>query len=155
MPFKGLPADLGEVFFEKMYGSYYISEKAKELGYREEFYTFPGAGHAPHCDENNVPNEKFYFIEDKMTDFFFRELLPETPAISRTAPQRYRLDVAPGGILHWKAYGGIILGASGNEVRVVWLRDAPVRKLVAAGRTANGAAFEAVGNENGTDALRH
>lgn len=60
-----------KVFFNKMYGSSSIVEYAKRQGAKAQLYTFRGFRHAPHINKKTKQfNENFYFIQDKMTEFF-------------------------------------------------------------------------------------
>jgi hypothetical protein len=56
-----------------MHGSYSIVKYAQSHGQKAKLYTFEGYGHSPHRDpDTKALNRNFYFIQDKMTDFFFQ-----------------------------------------------------------------------------------
>lgn len=144
VPFKDLKLPISKVFFNKMYGSKPIHEKAKKLGYRQELHTFNKCGHAPHVDENNQPTDKFYFIQEKMTDFFYKEFVPAEPQLRKISEQNYEL--AADGVIacSWKIVGGLILQTQGKRARVVWFADAPQHQLICIARLANGAVVKGV-----------
>ena len=73
-PFKAI-GEFQKVFFDEMYGSSLIHQKAKELGIRSELHTFHGQGHTLHLDENRKLNKNFYTIQNKIVDFFYDELI--------------------------------------------------------------------------------
>ena len=83
-----------KVFFDEMYGSYYINQKANELGIRSKLYMFEGEGHALHLDENRNLNENFYIIQNEMTDFFYEEINPCPAYINqdKNDVQSYTID---------------------------------------------------------------
>lgn len=142
VPFKDIKLHISNLFFNKMYGSKPIHERAKKLGYREELHTFKGCGHAPHVDDHNQPNEKFYFIQEKTTDFFYKEFGSEEVQIKATDGQRFTLNTKEVQTCSWRITGGLILSSSGTSVRAVWLPDAKERVLECTGRLQNGAGFQ-------------
>ena len=142
VPFKDIKLHISNLFFNKMYGSKPIHERAKKLGYREELHIFKGCGHAPHVDDHNQPNEKFYFIQEKTTDFFYKEFGSEDVQIKAAGGQRFTLNTQEVQTCCWRITGGLILSSSGTSVRAVWLPDAKERKLECTGRLKNGAGFQ-------------
>lgn len=147
VPFKDIELGVSKLFFEKMYGSAAIHRKAKQLGYRQELHTFPGAGHAPHVDKNDNPTEKFWFIQKEMTDFFFKEFIPHEITILTPRPQYYTIIVNNPSQVYWKAEGGIILSSNINAAHVVWLKNSPKHVLYVSGYLENGATFTASLNQ--------
>lgn len=142
-PMAFLKSDVNELFFDKMYGSAAIHRQAKKLKYREKLYTFDNAGHAPHVDENNQPNDKFWFIQDKMTQFFYEEFVPASMKLADMGNHYFGLLGAPEiDQLYWKIEGGFILGEKSDQVRVIWRQDAPTHRLSVSGKLKNGAAVE-------------
>lgn len=139
MPFQDLKLGVNKLFFDKMYGSAPIHRKAKELGYREELHTLENCCHAPHVDAGNQVNEKFWFIQEKTTDFFFKEFLPEEVEIQSVGSQWYEVNVPEIVPLTWAVDGGIILEQKGNKVRVAWLRYSSAYVLKCSGKLSNGA----------------
>ena len=147
VPFKDIKLNISNLFFNKMYGSKSIHERAKKLGYREELHTFPGCGHAPHVDANNQPNEKFYFIQEKTTNFFYKEFGSEDVSIQYAGGQRFALNNPNVTSCYWRITGGLILSTNKGSVRAVWLPDAREHKLECVGRLENGAGFSAIYDE--------
>lgn len=143
VPFKDIKLGVSKIFFNKMYGSQPIHQRAKQLGYREELHTFNGCGHAPHVDENNKPTDKFYYIQEKMADFFYKEFVPEEPSIKHDGGQDYTANGGNFDKCYWRITGGFILSQNGSSVKVVWLKDAPCSKLEMSGCLLNGANVEA------------
>lgn len=140
IPFSDTKVKIGGLFFGQMYGSAAIHRQAQKLGYRSEFYTFEGAGHAPHVDKDNMPKQEFYFIQSHIRDFFFREFVPQAAGIRRVPgePQWFRVDGENISKVFWKAEGGFILQTQGNSARVVFMADSP-HKLHASVLWENGA----------------
>lgn len=141
IPFSDMKVKVGNLFFGKMYGSASIHRKARQLGYRNEFHTFKGAGHAPHVDKNNQLTPEFYFIQEHITDFFYGEFVPPATAVRSepASPQWFRLDGEGLADVRWKVEGGFIIDASDNGARVVFVEGIP-HELRASALWKNGAA---------------
>ena len=141
IPFSDMKVKVGNLFFNMMYGSASIHRKARQLGYRNEFHTFKGAGHAPHVDKNDQPTPEFHFIQEHVTNFFYGEFVPPATAVKRESgrPQWFRLDGEGLADVQWQVMGGFILNADGNRVRVVFVEGIP-HKLRASALWKNGAA---------------
>lgn len=144
-PFKAI-GELQKVFFNKMYGSKYIHERALELGIRSELHTFSGHGHTLHLDENRDINENFYTIQNEIVDFFYEELTPNTANIiqSSTDAQMFMIDKT--GVLScdWNVVGGISIEESDGMIRASWFDDELLHELRVSGVYDNGATFEDV-----------
>lgn len=138
LPFQDVKLGLNKFFFNKMYGSTCISQKAQELGYNEEMHLLRGSGHAPHVNKQNQPTDIFYFIQDKTTNFFFREINPQKVPISKSEEQIYRLGYYNIVGTYWKATGGIVLRHNNSSARIVWLSDAPEHILEVSSYLKNG-----------------
>ena len=140
IPFSDMKVKIGNLFFNKMYGSASIHRKAQQMGYRSELHTFKGAGHAPHVDKNNQPTQEFYFIKDHITDFFYGEFVPPTTSVRREPgrPQWYRLGADGLKDVRWKVEGGFIIKEEGARVRVVFVEGVP-HSLRASALWENGA----------------
>lgn len=140
IPFSDMKVKVGALFFNKMYGSAAIQRKAQQLGYRSELHTFKGAGHAPHVDKQNQPTSEFYYIQDHLTDFFFREFIPAGTGVTRdpSNPQWFRLEGSGIKEVRWKAEGGFILHADKGRARVVFVKGKK-QALEAAAVWENGA----------------
>lgn len=143
VPFKDIKLNISNLFFNKMYGSKPIHELAQRLGYRQELHTFKGYGHSPFADDNNRPTEKFYYIQEKTTDFFYKEFVPEKITIQHEAGQKYSVNAKGISVCYWRITGGIILTTSKGTVWAVWFPDATEHKLECTGRLQNGAGFRA------------
>ncbi len=141
VPFQALKMGLNKTLFDKMYGSSVIHQKAKELGYREELHTLKGCSHAPHVDKQNKPNQYFWFIQEKTTDFLAREIAGEIGNIRHEEGQIYSIDAGKFKELTWKIEGGVVLKESGNRVWIYWFADAPQQQLEVSGILQNGAAI--------------
>lgn len=144
VPFQALKLGLNRTLFDKMYGSSAIHQKAKELGYREKLYTLKGCSHAPHVDKQNQPNQYFWFIQEKTTEFLAEELAGKIGSIRHKEGQVYSIDAPEYKELTWRIEGGIILKESGNQVRVYWFTDAAKHQLEVSGVLQNGTAVHDV-----------
>ena len=124
IPFSDMKVKIGGLFFSQMYGSAAIHRKAQQLGYRTELHTFTAAGHAPHVDENNQPNQKFYYIQEHITDFFYGSFVPPTTALVREPqnPQWFRLYGEDLKEVCWKVDGGFIIQTEKDRARVVFVK---------------------------------
>ena len=142
VPFSDMRVKIGGLFFSTMYGSAAIHREAQKLGYRNDLHTLEGAGHAPHVDKDNQPTQKFFYIQQHITDFFYGEFVPPTTVLARESAnsQWFRLD---GGNelkdVRWKVEGGFILSSRGNRARVVFVEGMP-HALRASALWKNGAA---------------
>lgn len=140
-PFSEVKGKLGEKMFDEMYGSKSIKHRLDSLHVRNEFYPLEGVGHAPYQDKKGHPNEYYYFIQDKMMDFFYKEVA-KVGKISHDGQNKlyYNLhqDVKD---VSWKADGGFIMDVKNNSVKVLWRRDSKTHRLTASGVLKNGASF--------------
>lgn len=140
---QGIPfSTIGQMLFDKMYGSYAMHEHLDALKITNEFYPIEGAQHAPYQDKKGHPNDCYYFIQEHILTFFNRELA-RTGNIIRDKEQvhAYTLQQKDAAKLHWKAEGGFILRCEGLTAYVVWRKDVPQHRLTAAGLRKNGIAF--------------
>ncbi len=138
LPFQDVKLGLNKLLFSKMYGSTCISQKARELGYKEEMHILHGSGHAPHVNKQNQPTDIFYFIQDKTTNFFYKEINPKKIPIRKSGRQTYRLDYSNIEGTFWRATGGIVLRHDNSSARIVWLKDAPTHILEVSSFLKNG-----------------
>jgi len=142
-PFSSLKSNIGEKMFDEMFGSKSIHEHLDSLHVRNKLYSLEGCGHAPHQEKDGTLNKHYYFIQEKMQAFFYPELKSKVKLNHRKlSPQRYSIDNKDLTDICWQAEGGIILSISDNEVRVVWLSDAPKHLLRASGLNAIGVPFK-------------
>lgn len=141
-PFCDVKGKLGEKLFDKMYGSKAIHQRLDSLHVRNEFYPIRGVKHAPYQDKGGHPNNTYYFIQDKIEDFFYQEIAKVAKiSKSKSNPQIYEMPQKDIASIQWKADGGFILNTKGNTVTVLWRKDAKQKKLTAAGTRENGCSF--------------
>ena len=144
-PFSAL-GEFQKVFFDEMYGSYYIDQKAKELGIRSELHTFHGEGHTLHLDENRKLNDNFYTIQNEMVDFFYEELNPYPVYIvqDKSDIQLFTIDTTEVMVSDWNVVGGLSINETKGSVRASWFDDEKCHELRVAGYYKNGVGFEDV-----------
>ena len=144
-PFKAI-GEFQKVFFDEMYGSSVIHQKANELGIRSVLHTFPGQGHTLHLDENRKLNENFYTIQNEMVDFFYDELVSNPAYIIQNKDdfQLFTIDTTDVIAADWNVIGGISIEENKGVIRASWFDDEPVQELRVSGYYANGAGFEDV-----------
>ena len=144
-PFSAL-GEFQKVFFDEMYGSYYIDQKAKELGIRSELHTFYGEGHTLHLDENRNLNDNFYTIQNEMVDFFYEELNPYPVYIvqDKSDIQLFTIDTTEVMVSDWNVVGGLSINETKGSVRASWFDDEKCHELRVAGYYKNGVGFEDV-----------
>lgn len=140
-PFSDVKGKLGEKMFDEMYGSKAMKQRLDSLHVRNEFYPLDGVGHAPYQNKKGRPNEYYFFIQDKMMDFFYKEVA-KVGKISHDSQNRfyYKLQQEVGEVT-WKADGGFIMDVKNNSVKVLWRKDAKTHRLTASGVLKNGASF--------------
>lgn len=144
-PFRAL-GEFQKVFFDKMYGSYFINQKANELGIRSELHTFHGEGHTLHLDEHRMLNDNFYTIQNEIVDFFYEELNPNPVYIAhdKSDVQLFTIDTTDVRIADWHVVGGMVLNESKGSVRASWFDDELYHELRVSGYYKNGLGFEDV-----------
>lgn len=144
-PFRAI-GEFQKVFFDEMYGSSYIHEKALELGIKSELHTFHGQGHSLHLDENRKLNENFYTIQNEIVDFFYEELIPHPAYIipDKNDCQLFAIDTTDVVALDWNVVGGVSVEENNGKIRAFWFDDEPVHELKVSGYYSNGAGFEDV-----------
>ena len=144
-PFRAL-GEFQKVFFDEMYGSYYIDQKAKELGIRSKLHTFHGEGHTLHLDENRNLSDNFYTIQNEIVDFFYEELNPYPVYINqdKSDVQLFTIDTTNVAISDWNVVGGMSISETKGSIRASWFDDETCHKLRVAGYYKNGIGFEDV-----------
>lgn len=144
-PFKAI-GEFQKVFFDEMYGSSVIHQKANELGIRSLLHTFHGQGHTLHLDENRRLNDNFFIIQSEMVDFFYDELIPNPVCIihDENDYQLFTIDTTDIVAVDWNVVGGILIEESNGIIRALWFDDAPIQELRVSGYYKNGAGFEDV-----------
>lgn len=142
-PFSSLKGNVGEMMFDEMYGSQSIHHYLDSLHVRNRFYPIEGCGHAPYQEKGGALNDHYWFIQKKMQEFFYPELVSKAKLKHDDHdPQLYCLDDEEVTHLSWQVEGGMILDNSGNNVRVIWFDDAPKHLLRASGLNALGVPFK-------------
>lgn len=139
-PLSGAGDKVAKMLSEEMYGSSCIDQKAGELGLRHHFYSFPGEAHAFNTTgKDKQPNANHTFIKDRITEFFFEEMVPSPAAIRDDGNGRYTITGKDISEVQWKVEGGFILPSSGSggSIKVLWCADKP-HALTAAGSYGNG-----------------
>lgn len=134
-PFKAVGA-FKKTLFNKMYGSYNIQQRAEANRIPAELHTFKGWKHEPQVDKNDSINDNFYLIQDKM-DVFFRDIVaPVKPAIVASKEEEgcYYVRPANAESVSWEVEGGFVTEQNGNEIKVVWISNAPRRYLRVSGK---------------------
>ena len=144
-PFRAI-GEFKKVFFDEMYGSSYIHERAQELGIRSELHTFHGQGHSLHLDENRNLNENFYTIQNEITDFFYEELISHPALIvqDKKDVQLFTVDTTNVVEMNWEIIGGISIEESNGKIRASWFDDELKHEIRVSGYYKNGAGFEDV-----------
>lgn len=127
-----------KTLFDKMYGSSCIVERAKELGVKAELYTFDGYKHSPQLTKKAL-NENYYFIQDTMSRFFSEVVRPVKPQIKK-GNQKYYLDKSAKHV-SWQVEGGFVCECDEKGIKVVWIGNAPQRRLKVAGIQQYGTGF--------------
>ena len=142
-PFSAIRGNMDERLFDTMYGSLAIHRYLDSLHVRNEIYPLEGCGHAPCQNADGSLNQHFYFIQDKMQQFFYPELKSKCALDQdKKSPQWYYLEDNTITALHWQAKGGLILEQRPTGVRILWLDDAHDHLLRASGRNAIGVPFK-------------
>lgn len=142
-PFSGVKSKLGERLFDEVFGSKAIHHYLDSMHVRNKLYPLDGCGHAPYQEKNGTLNHHYYFIQDKIQEFFYPELKSKIGLKhDDREPQIYCINDDEASRISWQAEGGLILNISGNSVRVLWLEDAPKHLLRASGLNALGVPFK-------------
>ena len=142
-PFSDVAEKMGKRLFGEMYGSASIDKKAKELGLKSKFYSFPGEGHAFNVDKEGNLNSNHYFIRDSIASFFYREMVPVDAAIAIDTRHKggYQLDCADADSAQWKVDGGFVVRTEKDAVRILWRADEAYHSIHATGTYHNGIGF--------------
>lgn len=132
---------LSRFLSDVVYGSSCIDSAARAIGLRSELWTFEGCGHALNVTgSDKAPNENHQVIKDRMTMFFFRDMVPEDAAIVSLGEGVYELSGRVESV-QWNVDGGFVLGMEGNRIRVLWRADADTRTLMASGTYPGGIGY--------------
>ena len=135
---------IAKMLSEEMYGSACIDKKAAELGLRHHFYSFKGEKHAFNTTgKDKKPNANHVVIKDRITDFFYEEMVPVKAAIVKDAAGCYHIEGENVADVMWKVEGGFKLDTpEEGSIQVLWCADKP-RSLTASGTYGNEIAWNA------------
>lgn len=128
-PFLDLDTGLTANIVSKLYGSFPIDRRLKDLGIYSELITLHDAGHEPQYEPGRY-RMVMDTIQAYATEFYFRALLnfpevtgPRQIAIG-TSPSTYSIPLQNDLSYYWQIKGGkIIPGPAKNTARVVWLAE--------------------------------
>ena len=144
IPFSDISKRVGQTLFNPMYGSSLINEKAKDYGLRSRLYTFPGAGHALHLNEDRSINiHHFNYIRDSITAFFYGSMVPHKAQLGQDnyEARHYYVDSPDVKDVIWDVDGGFVLKSAGTDIWIVWKEDSQKRIVRATGHYKNGIGF--------------
>lgn len=129
---------IARMLSEEMYGSACIDKKAEELGLRHHFYSFKGEKHAFNTTgKDKRPNANHAIIRDRITDFFYEEMVPVKAAIVKDAAGCYHIEGENVADVMWKVEGGFMLDTpEEGSIQVLWCADKP-HSLSASGTYGN------------------
>lgn len=126
-PFMDMDTNMTSNIVSKLYGSFYIDQRLKHLGFETGLVTLHGAGHEPQYEPGKY-RSLMDTIMARATDFYFRALL-RFPDI--TGPRQVAMGMSPASYsvpaqdditCYWIADGGKILpGSAKNSAKIVWL----------------------------------
>ena len=141
-PFSSLKSDIGEMLFDKMYGSKAIHEHMDKLRIHNDFYPIDGKGHSPYTDSDGSINSLYYFIQNKIQAFFLHELSGNTAiAYDKQNPSEFSIVNPNVKSLSWKVEGGFITDRHEQTISVLWRADKSKHTVTASGILNNGVTF--------------
>lgn len=141
-PFSSLKSDIGEVLFDKMYGSKAIHKRMDDLHIHNAFYPIEGGRHSPYTDADGSLNSTYYFIQNKIQSFFLQELSGNTTiSYDKQNPSEFSIDNPDVKSLSWKVEGGFITDRHDQTISVLWRNDKSQHSVTASGILNNGATF--------------
>ncbi len=141
-PFSALKSDLGEMLFDKMYGSKAIHKRLDELHVRNTLHPIEGGQHSPYTNPDGSINANYYFIQNKMQEFFLHELGGNTTiAYDMRNPSTFSVNTPHLQALSWKVEGGFITDRRGQSISVLWRKNGSEHSVTASGILDNGVTF--------------
>lgn len=142
LPFKMAGEKVAKALSEPMHGSVSISAREKSLGRKAIMYPYPGRGHAFNTTgKDKAPNSLHYEIRGRISDFFYRELVPLQAKVVDLGDGWYSVEGSDLSDVSWQADGGFILDTKSDKVRILWREDAPARTVRATGNQSYGTSF--------------
>ena len=137
-----MKSDIGEMLFDKMYGSKAIHERMDQLHIHNDFYPIEDKGHSPYTDPDGSINSLYYFIQNKIQAFFLHELCGNTAiAYDKQNPSEFSIVNPNVKSLSWKVEGGFITDCHEQTITVRWRKDKSAHIVTASGALNNGATF--------------
>lgn len=137
----GLQEKVNHAVFDKMYGSRYIDQKARDLGYPSKLYKYTDNRHSLHVDANCHPLH-FFEIEHRMADFFSDEMETCPVNLHRENDGWVRIDPSQVKRCFWKVEGGVVLETKPDGIRVLLFPDVPDRAVTVQGEYLSKATFK-------------
>lgn len=131
---------LSSFYFDEMYGSHEIHEVLKGKNVHQKFYPLDSLDHAPWKGKDRKLNEVYYFIQEKMTEFLYDDLIYDVK-LKKSGLGSYQLTSSEVKLSNWELQGGIILSQKPDEVEIRLFQDAPAHKLSVSGLLNNEAEF--------------
>lgn len=150
-PFTNVSQRLSSFFTQKVYGSLPVSRRATQFGIPSKLLTFPGEGHEPHINSENLLTPYYDTISSAMSQFIIELLTPPMPLVQGP---RFVFNDSPVSLfkaersdykqLFWQCEGGLLLGDESQSARVVWFRGQEQHLLKVAGAGINGQVGETI-----------
>ena len=141
-PFSTMKSDIGEMLFDKMYGSKAIHKRMNEIHVINAFYPIEGGRHSPYTDSDGNINANYYFIQNKIQAFFLQELSGNTAiSYNKKNPTKFTINNTNVKSMNWKVDGGFITGYDNRTITVLWCSDKSKHSVSASGTLKNGATF--------------
>jgi hypothetical protein len=131
---------LSSFYFDEMYGSHEIHEVLKGKNVHQKFYPLDSLDHAPWKGADRKLNKVYYFIQEKMSEFLYDDLVYDVK-LKKGGLGSYQLTSSEVKHSDWKLQGGVILSKKTDEVEIRLFQDAPVHKLSVSGMLNNEAEF--------------
>lgn len=129
--------------FKQMYGSRYIDQKARSLGYPSSIHTYKEPRHSLQLNEDGDLSPLFYEIEYEIAHFF-SEQMEDNPIrlhIDREDERWIRIDPTSVKRVYWQVEGGVVREKEPDGIRVLLFADAPIHKITVAGEYGLGTTF--------------
>ncbi len=145
-PYQDADTKIGKRLIGNLYGSYAITNYAKNIGLKAELHTFEGKGHAPHLNaDRSINRPMFDRITLSITQFFYNEMVPQPVTIAADSdnPRHFFIASQEVNRCRWHIEGGFIIALTPRDIWVVWRKEVPTHKLYVSGIYNNDIAFNA------------
>ncbi len=150
-PFTNVSQRLSSFFTQKVYGSLPVSRRATQFGIPAQLLTFPGEGHEPHINSDNLLTPYYDTISANMSKFIVERLTPPMPLVqgprfvfNDSPVSLFRAERSDYKQLFWQCDGGLLLSDDSQSVRVVWFKGQQQHLLKVAGTGVNGQVGETI-----------